>query len=58
MTRDVWSVDRSTMDGEHDSSEDSLSARERALREKIARLEKKLEGCQSQIGNTHKRADT
>ena len=35
-------------------SEPSVSARERALQEKIIRLEKKLEGYQSQIGNTLK----
>lgn len=30
--------------------EKSISERERALQEKIARLERKLEGCQAQIG--------
>ena len=35
-------------------SEPPLTARERALQEKIIRLEKRLEGFQSQIGNTLK----
>ena len=47
-----------TMDGQHQISEHSLSEKERALQEKIVRLEKKLEGYQSQIGNTHKSAET
>ena len=37
------------MDEDH-----NISERERALQDKIARLEKKLEGYHSQIGNTHK----
>ena len=40
------------MDGDPHILEQSLTARERALQEKIVRLEKKLEGYQSQIGNT------
>jgi len=42
------------MDNDPNVSEPSLSVRERALQEKIVRLEKKLEGYQSQIGNTLK----
>ena len=53
---DVWWV--RTMDGQQHISEHSLSERERALQEKTVRLEKKLEGYQSQIGNTHKSANT
>ena len=42
------------MDDDPDFSEPSVTARERALEEKIIRLEKRLEGYQAQIGNTLK----
>ena len=42
------------MDDDPDFTRPSVTARERALQEKIIRLEKKLEGYHTQIGNTLK----
>lgn len=42
------------MDDDPDFTEPSVTTRERALQEKIIRLQKKLEGYQTQIGNTLK----
>ena len=47
----VWYL---KMDEDHNIAEHSLSARERALQEKIVRLERKLEGYESEIGNTRR----
>ena len=42
------------MDDDPDFTEPSVTARERALQEKIIRLEKRLEGYLTEIGNTLK----